>query len=122
MPSSASLAARTLAQDAFRRDFAATFGGEGPHPLGGDFESETTVADYLFGQVLDLAIAGRNGVWARLIGNAYAPLFAGRFDVVVGNPPWLTWTKLPEPWRSRSESLCKRAGLWCTPVEQGESF
>lgn len=111
------------ARSAFRDDFVKTFEPGGPHAITGqDFESETKVAEYLFDQVLDLAVAGRNGVWARLIENAYAPLFAGLFDVVVGNPPWLTWTKLPVGWRERSEPLWKRSGLWYTPAETGESF
>lgn len=111
------------ARAAFREDFAETFGAAGRYPLkSGTFKDEQAVADYLFEQVLSLARAGRDGVWARLIENAYAPLFAGRFDVVIGNPPWLTWTKLPEAWRAQSEPLWKRAGLWYTPAEPGESF
>lgn len=108
----------------FESLFDNEFGASGPHPLPPEFAyvDEKRVAVNLFGQVATLARAGRNGVWARLIENAYAPLFAGTFDVVVGNPPWLGYNKLPEGWRTKSEALWKRLGLWRIPEEQGDSY
>jgi len=47
-------------------------------------------------------------------------LFAGTFDVVVGNPPWLAWNKMPESWRKAGEVYWKRYGLWRPPPEQGK--
>lgn len=113
------------AKEEFKDAFAAAFDLKGPHALPSPeyyFPDEAKVASFLFNQVMTLSIDGRNGVWARLIENAYAPLFAGKFDVVVGNPPWLTWTKLPEAWRNQSEPLWRRNGLWFTPEEDGDSF
>lgn len=107
----------------FAAGFVFEFGPAGDHPLDGfDYDEEAAVAQHLFGQVATLACGDRNGVWARLIENAFAPLFAGTFDVVVGNPPWLTWTKLPKGWRDKSESLWKKTGLWHTPAEFGDTF
>jgi len=107
----------------FAAGFANEFGPAGDAPLDGfDYDDEMSVGAHLFGQVAALACGERNGVWARLIENAYAPLFAGTFDVVVGNPPWLTWTKLPKGWRDKSKALWKRTGLWHTPVEAGDTF
>jgi hypothetical protein len=71
----------------------------------------------LYQQILDLRNADRNGVWARIIENSFAPLFAGRFDVIVGNPPWLTWTKTPPLWREAAKAVWKRYGLWRVPTE-----
>ena len=109
----------------FSDSFQAAVGPEGRDPLDVSAEAlvdEARVAQHLFSQVLALAQDNRDGVWARLIENAFAPIFAGRFDVVVGNPPWLTWTKLPVGWRTQSEALWKRFGLWYTPEETGDSF
>lgn len=106
---------------AFRRIFG-TSGEETTAEDAADLEDQVAVARSLFAQITDLALEGRDGVWARLIENAYAPIFAGKFDVVVGNPPWLTWTKLPAAWRSQSESLWRRSGLWYTPNEANDSF
>jgi hypothetical protein len=109
----------------FSSSFKVEFGLDGTHALPvtpDEFKDELQVALYLFDQVTALSVARRDGVWARLIENAYAPLFAGKFDVIVGNPPWLTWTRLPKSWRDQSESLWRRCGLWYTPEEANDSF
>ena len=56
---------------------------------------DETVHEELFQQLVALAHAKRNGVWARIIKNAFAPLFVGEVDYVVGNPPWVNWESLP---------------------------
>lgn len=111
------------ARAAFSADFEAEFGSGGAHDVEGfDLEAELKVALLLFEQIATLSLEGRNGVWARLIENAFAPVFAGSFDIVVGNPPWLTWTKLPQTWRDQSEPIWRRLGLWFVPNEEGDSF
>jgi hypothetical protein len=75
------------------------------------------VALELHRQILDLRESDRNGVWARIIENSFAPLFAGKFDVIVGNPPWLTWTKTPRHWRTVAEEVWRRYGLWHVPSD-----
>ena len=36
--------------------------------------------------------AGRDSIWKFILQNSYKPVFLmGRFDIVVGNPPWLTY-------------------------------
>ena len=35
-----------------------------------------------------------------------------RFDFVVGNPPWLTWDKLPPDYRAQTAALWQRYGLF----------
>src|ERR1043165_803828 len=53
----------------------------------------------LYQQLLDLEQQGVNGIWARIIKNAFAPRFQGRFDYVAGNPPWVNWASLPREYR-----------------------
>ncbi len=65
----------------------------------------------LFERLKDLHREGRDGIWARLIKNAFAPVFAGRFDYVVGNPPWVNWESLPQNYRDASAPLWERYGL-----------
>lgn len=43
----------------------------------------------VYKQLQELEGQGINGIWARIIKNAFAPLFMGTFDVIVGNPPWV---------------------------------
>ncbi|HNQ23311.1 MAG TPA: N-6 DNA methylase [Phycisphaerae bacterium] len=51
----------------------------------------------LFTDVRTLDADRRNGVWARFIKNAFAPVFLchNPVDLVVGNPPWVNWESLP---------------------------
>jgi len=53
----------------------------------------------LYQRLLELKRNKVNGVWARVIKNAFAPLFLKNFDYVVGNPPWVNWESLPEKYR-----------------------
>lgn len=50
-------------------------------------------------KLMRLEKKGINGIWARIIKNAFAPLFVGRFDMVAGNPPWVNWESLPGEYR-----------------------
>jgi len=54
----------------------------------------------------------RNGVWARVLQQAFAPRTLGTVDLVVGNPPWISWKNLPQAWQDRSEPLWRSWGLW----------
>lgn len=88
------------------------------HP--GTWENEQSVVAVLYDELRALSAADKDGIWAQIIANAYAPLFAGYFDVVVGNPPWLAWGLLPDAWRRGSERLWQRYGLWRSPSEPGD--
>lgn len=105
---------------AFLQNLEARFGTAGTEPLAvghDEWEGVIKVSTELHEQILELRESDRNGVWARIIENSFAPLFAGKFDVVVGNPPWLTWTKTPKLWREVAEAVWKRYGLWRIPQE-----
>jgi hypothetical protein len=55
---------------------------------------------------------GENGIWARYIKNAFAPVYLGKFDFVVGNPPWVRWGYLSDDYRKRTLNLWQRYGLF----------
>ena len=38
--------------------------------------------------------------------------FGGRFDCVVGNPPWIAWDNLPDDYRQATKPLWQRYGLF----------
>ncbi|MGB8213064.1 MAG: N-6 DNA methylase [Anaerolineales bacterium] len=73
--------------------------------------SEVNVSVVLFEQLLKMEQQGINGIWARIIKNAFAPLFQGRFDCVAGNPPWINWESLPEDYRRESIPLWHYHGM-----------
>jgi len=65
----------------------------------------------LYEQVRALHAADENGIWARIIKNAFAPLFVGRVDFVAGNPPWVNWEHLPSLYREKSKPIWAKYGL-----------
>jgi len=59
----------------------------------------------LYKELIRLDDENKNGVWARIIKNAFAPLFCERFDYVAGNPPWINWKSLPSDYRNSMKPL-----------------
>lgn len=66
----------------------------------------------LYEELVKLDHANKNGVWARIIKNAFAPLFIGHVDYVAGNPPWVNWESLPEGYRDSMKDLWQQYGLF----------
>jgi len=75
-------------------------------------ENSPRILRNLFQQVTKLEQQGRNGIWARLLKNRFAPVFVGRFDLVVGNPPWVNWESLSDEYRQATQTLWQRYGLF----------
>lgn len=46
-----------------------------------------------------------------MLKNSFAPLLIGKFDYVVGNPPWINWENLPEFYRNSTKELWNTYGL-----------
>jgi len=66
----------------------------------------------LYDELVNLDKANKNGVWARIIKNAFAPLFIEQVDFVTGNPPWVTWGSLPSDYRKSTASLWRKYDLF----------
>jgi len=66
----------------------------------------------LYDEILKLKSEQSDGVWARIIKNAFAPLFCGSFDYVAGNPPWVRWGYLPQEYRTDVKFLWRYYGLF----------
>ena len=81
-------------------------------------ENEVPALTNLFAEVSELEKAGKNRIWTRVLKNSFAPLFSGRFDYVVGNPPWINWESLPEDYRQPSRRLYDKYRLitWTSKV------
>jgi type II restriction/modification system DNA methylase subunit YeeA len=76
---------------------------------------ELQLVGELFKVFLQLENEGKNHVWTSIIKNAFAPLTTissiGKFDFVVGNPPWINWESLPENYRKSTRDLWDYYGL-----------
>ncbi len=70
-----------------------------------------SMIERLYSVFYKLEKAGKDKIWTSIIRNAFAPLIKGKFDYVVGNPPWINWENLPEDYRERSKSLWDLYGL-----------
>jgi hypothetical protein len=66
----------------------------------------------LYGRLAALHGEGLNGIWARIVKNAFMPLYLEGFDYVAGNPPWVNWENLPEDYRRESMPLWVKHGLF----------
>jgi hypothetical protein len=71
-------------------------------------------------RMAELAVAGRNGIWAFILRNTYRPgLLTGQFNGLVSNPPWLAMSGLADnPYRNLLKGRAKLYGIQPT----GQSF
>src|SRR5208337_1634954 len=66
----------------------------------------------LYKELVRLDKENKNGIWARIIKNNFAPLFVGRVDYVAGNPPWVNWENLPQEYRQSTAPLWQAYDLF----------
>jgi hypothetical protein len=60
----------------------------------------------LYEELVRLDKENKNGIWARIIKNNFAPLFVGKTaDFLAGNPPWVSFDNLPESYRNSIDGL-----------------
>jgi methylase of polypeptide subunit release factors len=65
----------------------------------------------LYDKILNLEKYGKDRIWTQLLKNSFSPMLIGKFDFVVGNPPWINWENLPEFYRNSTKELWDRYGL-----------
>jgi type I restriction-modification system DNA methylase subunit len=76
------------------------------------FPPHEQIVRNFYQEILELENEGRNGIWARFLKNAFAPMIAGKFDYVVGNPPWIRWGYLSKEYREATNPLWHQYGLF----------
>jgi hypothetical protein len=76
------------------------------------FRPHEEVVQNFYNEIVELEKQGKNGIWARFLKNAFAPMIAGRFDFVIGNPPWIRWGYLSQEYREATLSMWKEYGLF----------
>lgn len=67
----------------------------------------------LLDALISLQRAGRNGIWAFVLGNTYRPgLVSGVFNGLVSNPPWLAMSKIADnPYRQSLLRFSSQYGI-----------
>lgn len=78
-----------------------------------DIKKFDLVLGETYEKLVELEAKGINGIWARIIKNAFAPLmYSNQFDVIIGNPPWVNWEDLPQSYRDQTKVLWQNYGLF----------
>lgn len=77
-----------------------------------EMEESKSLVELLYRKLSDLEERGINHIWARIIKNSFAPLFIGKFDYVIGNPPWINWENLPDEYRQNTAHLWQQYKLF----------
>lgn len=72
-----------------------------------------------YNQVLGLHRKNWNGIWFRIVRNFFWSATAGEFDIVIGNPPWVRWSKLPEAYRERVKPMCEGYDIFSSTPHHG---
>lgn len=63
-----------------------------------DFDSIATALWGFSKELADLIARKRDSIWAFIVRNSYRPaMFRDRFEVIVGNPPWLSYRYIADP-------------------------
>jgi len=65
-----------------------------------------------YDQVLALHRQNWNGIWFKIVRNFFWSATAGQFDTIVGNPPWVRWSNLPEAYRNRAKPTCEKYAIF----------
>ena len=68
--------------------------------------------EHTYDQILNLHRQEWNGIWFRVVRNFFWSATAGHFDCIIGNPPWVRWSKLPDAYRERVKPTCERYGIF----------
>lgn len=74
----------------------------------------------LFKKIEQLQKEGRDHIWTSIIKNNFAPIYVGKFDYVVGNPPWIHWEDLSSDYRDATKELWHEYQL--LPRKKGKGF
>lgn len=72
-----------------------------------------------YDQILTLHRQHWNGIWFRIVRNFFWSATAGHFDYIIGNPPWVRWSKLPEAYRERVKPTCEQYGIFSKNKRHG---
>ncbi|HHS96712.1 MAG TPA: SAM-dependent DNA methyltransferase [Chloroflexi bacterium] len=77
-----------------------------------EVEQAAPILHNLYTQMQRLQEQKEDSIWTRILINEFAPAYVGRFDYVVGNPPWIRWGYLSEEYRRATLEMWQSHGLF----------
>lgn len=79
-------------------------------------DSDQPMITETFAAMCRLQDEGRNHIWSYFLRNLARPIWfamrENRVDVLIGNPPWLTYRNMPSDMQSSFKQLSQDRGLW----------
>ncbi len=76
-------------------------------------ESQLEITKSFFDKLHTLHLSGKNGFWPIILKNSFAPLFShDKFDVVIGNPPWISWKSMSDTYRKSTLDIWLSYGIF----------
>jgi len=76
-------------------------------------QKQLVIAETFYDKLLNLHLSGKNGFWPIILKNSFAPLFShDKFDVVIGNPPWITWKAMSDTYRKLTLDIWLSYGIF----------
>ncbi|MDE2898134.1 MAG: N-6 DNA methylase [Chloroflexota bacterium] len=79
-------------------------------------ESSRTILGQTYADLHDLRVQGRDHIWGFVARNLVRPVWLSsddqRADVVIGNPPWLSYRYMSEQNQRRFREESQRLGIW----------
>jgi len=73
----------------------------------------------LFDELIQLEKKELNRIWLRIFANYLKTGVQSDFDIIVGNPPWVSWGVLPDNYRKKVKEKCRFEGLFSTDSNVG---
>ncbi|SFK25725.1 N-6 DNA Methylase [Porphyromonadaceae bacterium KH3CP3RA] len=70
-------------------------------------------AHIFYDKLYSLHLNKQDGFWPIILKNSFAPLFSqSKFDVIVGNPPWITWKAMSDTYRRATLDIWLSYGIF----------
>lgn len=111
--------ASLVASDAFSavlREVEGFMWEDGDKPSAEDLPADSLIVQHglleFYRQIWELDEQEWNKIWCRIINNRFAAVVVGKFDFVVGNPPWVVWSNLPASYRDAVKHVCDRYNIF----------
>ncbi len=75
--------------------------------------------DKLIEELFTLERLGLNSIWLKIIANYFKSGVIKNVDFIVGNPPWVRWSNLPEYYKKTIKDNCRIEGLFSGDSNSG---
>jgi len=76
-------------------------------------KQEQKYTETLFNKLITLHMSGKDGFWPIILKNSFAPLFLkGKFDYIMGNPPWIGWKSMSSSYRKLTLDIWLSYGIF----------